>query len=349
MKKKSGTVPNITCLFLVLACASFVSCHAYRKRQVQPYQNLPQQTAVPDLVIYSPHPVEKVEFIVREFRQRTGMYVQMVHGGTGELLSYLQKEEMADKPSADVFWGGGVESLEAAKQFFMPYIPTTVKNIDSSYIDDENLWTGFSVMTMVIVYNEALVPQQKKPERWADLKDAFFSSRIIIPDPEKSGSAYTMLNAILLTSEEENWTLLRAIKKQAFPAGIASSSTSVHQSVACGEFFAGLTSEDAALSFVNSGDTLSIVYPKDGTVAVPDGVALVKNARNAEEAKVFIDFVLSKTVQELIARKWYRRSVRTDIQLPEGARPLNELEILPYNIYEAARQKEKLLQLWRVL
>ena len=336
---------RIQLLFIahILLCINLISCSLHNNK------NSEQHAVQPDLVIYSPHPVDKVEFIVKEFRQRTGMNVHIIHGGTGELLSRLQKEEISDISTADVFWGGGIESLESAKELFQPYTSPETSNIETTYIDKENLWTGFSVMTMVIVYNASLVPSQKVPLKWADIQDPFFSSRIIIPDPEKSGSAYTMLNTILLTSGGANWQLLRAIKQQASPAGIASSSTSVHPSVACGEFFVGLTSEDAALSFVNSGYALSIVYPKDGTVAVPDGVALVKNAKNEAVAKQFIDFVLSETVQDLLARNWNRRSVRTDIELPEGARPLTEPELLQYNIYEAARQKEKLLQLWRAL
>lgn len=306
-----------------------------------------------DLVIYSPHPVDKVAFIVREFRQRTGMQVQIVHGGTGELLLRLQGEERTVGAGADVFWGGGVESLESAKMLFQPYTYPDAQNIAPAYLDPEGLWTGFSVMTMVIVYNASLVPSQKIPASWTDLQDTFFTNRVIIPNPEKSGSAYSMLNAMLLTGNGENWELLRAVKQQTRPSGVADVSTSVHPSVACGEFFAGLTSEDAALSFVNgdrqAGDALSIVYPKDGTIAVPDGVALVKGARHEEAARQFIDFVLGRTVQELIACNWYRRSVRTDIDLPAGARPLEELHILPYNIFAAARRRDKLLQLWRAL
>ncbi|MCR5763864.1 MAG: extracellular solute-binding protein [Treponema sp.] len=328
----------------ILFSAALLSCSAHNnKNKVQ------QQNALPDLVIYSPHPTDKIEFIIREFRQRTGLYVNVIHGGTGELLSRLRGEELSEIPSADVFWGGGVESLESAKELFQPYISTAAKNIKPSYIDDEGLWTGFSVMTMVIVYNGTLVPENKIPNHWSDLKDPFFTSRIIIPDPEKSGSAYTILNAILLTSEGENWDLLRKIKHQSIPAGLASSSTDVHPSVACGEFFAGLTSEDAVLSFAHTENSLSIVYPSDGTVAVPDGVALVKNAEHKENAQAFIDFVLSHTVQELIVHNWNRRSVRTDIKLPSGAKPMEDLKILPYNINDAARKKDRLLQAWRSL
>ena len=99
----------------------------------------------------------------------------------------------------------------------------------------------------------------------------------------------------------------------------------------------------------NSASPLTIVYPEDGTVAVPDGVALVRGAKNEEAAKAFIDFVLSETVQSYIVQNWMRGSVRTDIAIPEKARDLSEINILPYDIYEAARNRELFLEKWRKL
>ena len=247
------------------------------------------ESPTPELVIFSPHPAEKTEPIIREFRQRTGLNVSEIHGGTAELLSNLKSGV-----KADVFWGGGVESLESAKELFEPYISSQASSINPNYIDADHYWTGFSVMTMVIVYNSNLVTGENIPNSWSDLKAPFYSKRVFIPNPEKSGSAYSMLNAILLTSGGENWKLLGAIKNQAGSSGVAANAPSVHTAVASGEYFAGLTSEDSALAFLqnNSDSPLVIVYPKDGTVAVPDGVALVKGAANEDAAKTFIDFVI---------------------------------------------------------
>ena len=300
-----------------------------------------------DLVVFSPHPAEKTEAIIREFRQRTNLVVREVHGGTAELLFRLK----GCVEIADVFWGGGVESLESAKELFQPYESSQSAYITPSSMDAEHLWTGFSLMTMVIVYNSALVKTQDAPDSWNDLKSPFFSSRVFIPDPEKSGSAYSMLNAILLTAEDGNWDLLGAIKQQAASGGVASNAPLVHTAVASGEYFAGLTSEDSALAYLqqNTGSPLSIVYPADGTVSVPDGVALVKGCVNENAAKEFIDFVLSKGVQATVVHDWMRRSVRNDVSLPDKAREVSDIKILSYNIYDAAKNREIFLEHWRQL
>jgi len=327
-------------IFALLACGMLClsSCSRQKKQNITP--------AKPDLVVFTPHPADKTEAIIREFRQRTGITVQEIHGGTAELLSMLKGGAVAD-----VFWGGGVESLEAAKELFMPYVSSESYAINPLYVDSEHRWTGFSVMTMIIVYNSVLVTDKNIPRSWTDLKAPFYSKRVFIPNPEKSGSAYSMLNTILLTSGGENWELLGAIKSQAGSSGVAENAPSVHTSVASGEYFAGLTSEDSALSYLQEHpeSPLSIVYPSDGTVAVADGVALIKGAAHTQPAEVFIDFVLSDTVQSYIVQNWMRVSVRNDVAIPEKACEPSEINILPYDIYEAARNRDLFLEKWREL
>ena len=72
------------------------------------------------LVLYTSHKKEVWWPIVKEFESRTGIWVEVVQGGTNELLEQLQKEQ--DAPRADVMFGGGVESLEACRALFEPYV-----------------------------------------------------------------------------------------------------------------------------------------------------------------------------------------------------------------------------------
>ena len=71
------------------------------------------------LVLYTSHKKEVWWPIVKEFETRTGVWVEVVEGGTNELLERLDKEK--DAPQADVMFGGGVESLESYRDLFAPY------------------------------------------------------------------------------------------------------------------------------------------------------------------------------------------------------------------------------------
>ena len=63
------------------------------------------------LVVYTSHKEEVYWPIVKEFEERTGIWVEVVPGGTNELLARLVAE--SDQPAADVMFGGGVDSLAA--------------------------------------------------------------------------------------------------------------------------------------------------------------------------------------------------------------------------------------------
>lgn len=57
------------------------------------------------LTVYSPHPAETINLVIQEFEEQTGIKVEIVAAGTGELLKRVESE--SDNPLGDVLWGGG--------------------------------------------------------------------------------------------------------------------------------------------------------------------------------------------------------------------------------------------------
>ena len=107
------------------------------------------------LVLYTSHKKEVWWPIVKEFESRTGIWVEVVQGGTNELLEQLQKEQ--DAPRADVMFGGGVESLEACRALFEPYVCRGAEQILPQYRAQDSSWTPFSSLPVVLVYNPKLL------------------------------------------------------------------------------------------------------------------------------------------------------------------------------------------------
>ena len=317
----------------------------------------PSSTSTRRLTIYSPHPDDMTAFVVKEFRQRTGIAATVVSAGTGELLAKLKGE--AKDTRADVLWGGGAESLDSARELFAPYRSVEDAAIPRDFKDPDGLWTGFTVIPMVIVYNRALVPQDQRPRTWRDLARPFFRGRVAFADPERSGSAYTALITVLRAlsvpargvadgplGTAESWAFIDELNTAI--AGVTlSESEAVYGGVAAGEFFAGISFETAALSVFRLGGDLEFVYPVEGTSAVPDGVAMIAGAPHPGEAAAFIDFVLSREVQTVVRERWSRRSVRLDVGAPEGAPPLDSLRLVSYDRKSAARERERVLSEWR--
>ena len=271
------------------------------------------------VVVYSPHDADPLNAGVNLFMEKyPNVKVEVVAAGTGELCNRIAAETA--NPIADVLWGGGADSLAAFKEYFEPYVCANDEFIGAAYKDPDGLWIGESPLPMVIFYNKDLIEKDGLtiPETWEDLTKPEWKGKIAYCLPSKSGSAYTQLCTMILGhgGKEDGWDFIKKLYDN-LDGKIVDSSGKCHKMVADGEFYVGLTLEKAAVQYKDD-PSVGFVYPKDGTSAVPDGVALVKGCPNEENAKLFIDFVTSKECQTEQSENWGRRPVRSDMEVGEG-------------------------------
>ena len=87
--------------------------------------------------------------------------------------------------------------------------------------------------------------------------------------------------------------------------------------VATGEFAVGLTLEYAAQEYVAGGQKeIKLVYPSEGSYLAPEGMFIIKGAKNLDAAKTLYNGLVSKEVQQELLVKNFRRPTRTDIPVP---------------------------------
>ena len=297
------------------------------------------------LVIYTSHKEEVYGPIIKEFQQRTGIWVEVVTGGSGELLERIAMEAVGGQPACDLMFGGGVESLAAYEDCFEPCTPEGVENLRGVGLSEEGLWTPFSSLPLVLIYNTRLVSEGELTG-WADLLDPRWKGRIAFADPTVSGSSYTAALTLFSCIEGDDWDILAALVDN-LDGGALPDSGDVVESVRSGSRYIGVTLEETALK--QRSPELGIVYPAEGTSAVPDGCALIKGAKHAENARAFLDFVLGRDVQELLVSDLHRRSVRTDVHAPEDLPSEAELGIIDYDVHWAGALKEEFIRRWTEL
>lgn len=301
-----------------------------------------------DLVVYSSHPAEMVREIVREFRDRTGLRVRVVAGGTGELLGRLRSG--VDGPRADLLWGGGAESLAAAADLLEPYVSPQAAAVPPGLKDPDGAWTGFTVLPMVLIVNGRLLPESRAPRSWSDLGADAYRGSVAYADPSVSGSAYTILRTLLMAGGggEAGWKVLADLART-LEGSVLPESSQVFRSVASGEYLVGLTFETAVTDAGRAGSDVRVVYPADGTSAVPDCVAVVRGAPHPEAARAFVDFVLGPDVAAVVVGRFGRRSARTDAPAPAGLPPLEALRLVPYDVGASASERDATLARFRDL
>ncbi|AHV97003.1 ABC transporter substrate-binding protein [Paenibacillus sabinae] len=296
------------------------------------------------LTVYSPNAAEINNPIIKEFQDRTGITVDLISGGTGELLKRVQAE--AGNPLGDVFWAGGADSLESYKEYFQPYKTKEYDNLLPAYVDKNSYWTPFNALPMVITYNKELVSESELPKSWEDLLDPKWKGNIAFADPSKSGSSYTQLVTMLTAFGKEDgkgWDYVKKLVAN-MDGKILSGSSLVQRAVPDKEFALGITLEDAALRYIEGGSQIGIIYPAEGTSAVPDGAAIMKGSKNLEQAKQFVDFLVSKDAQEIVQKEFKRRSVRKDVAPVEGLPQTGDIKLVDYNFDWAATNKDEIIK-----
>lgn len=320
-------------LFLFLLCLFLTACaSAPEQTEFSP----PEENR---LVIYTSHKEDVYRPIIREFEERTGIWVELVTGGTSELLERIEQEK-AD-PKADIMFGGGVESLESCRELFCSVRCRDADLLAPGPFQPENRWTPFSALPIVLIYNTKLVDPGSLT-CWEDLTSPEFHGRIAFADPTKSGSSFTALvTAVTAFGEDMLGTFASLLDGKQL-----NSSGEVLNAVVDGSCLVGVTLEETALQRIAAGDNLAMVYPTDGTSCVPDGTAVILGAPHGENAEKFLNFTLSLEVQRMLGSRFYRRSVRQDVTAPESLIPMDEIVRVDYDAQWAAENRERLLNAW---
>lgn len=328
-----------------IAAAMLLLCACSGSERKQEIEELSSSYAVPQekqLIVYTSHKEEVYLPIIREFESRTGIWVELHTGGTTQMFSEVK--EASKEGRCDIMFGGGIESYEAAKDLFMLYEPIEKSALDPDYVDDENRWIPFTELPIVFVYNKKLVSYSELPTTWEELFDSKWKGQIAFADPNNSGTSYTIISTMEQLFNEEPKSLVPRFYEQ-LGGRILPSSGQVIPEVSDGSFLIGITLEETARKAMDQYEDISMLYPEDGTSAVPDGCAMVKNAPHSYNAGKFIDFVVSYDTQRYATENFYRRSARRDVGSNRG----NTETFIKFDVEKSAREEEEVFSLWNAL
>lgn len=303
-----------------------------------------------EITVYSPAPAEPLNGGVEAFTKATGIKVNVVAAGTGELLKRVESESA--NPLCDVVWGGGAESLQAYSKYFQPYKSTSDDIIPSTIKDSAGLWIGESPVPVVIMYNTDVLQKLgvEVPTSWEDLLNPKLKGSISFADPTKSGSAFTLLCTMISAfgkDDGKGWEFITKLYAN-LDGKVQSSSANAYKLVADSEYAIGLTQEKSVKEYLDAGATnVGYIYPSEGTSAVPDAIAIVKDCPNPEGAKAFVDFILGADAQKMQAEQFNRRPARDDLEAPGGLPNLADIPLVQYDFEWAGNSKADILAKWQ--
>lgn len=301
-----------------------------------------------ELSIYTALPDSEVPVYLNAFEKATGIKVNFVRLSAGEILAKLQVEK--NNPQASVWYGGPVDTFISAKEsdLLEKYESPELTNIPDEYKDPDGYYAPFYAGALGFAVNTEWFASKgiDYPATWEDLTKPEFKNEISIAHPGSSGTAYTILASIIqMYGEDEGWEYFKALNENI--RQYTKSGSAPATNVGLGEAAIGLVFSHDGLKPVAEGYPVEVVFPEDGTGYEIGGIALVKNGPEdeMENAKIFIDWVLSKEGQELFEEsKSFRLPVNVTATPPEGAINIDDLKTIDYDFIWAGENRDKLVE-----
>ncbi len=291
------------------------------------------------------------EALVPAFKQATGIELRFVRLSSGEALARLKAE--AQRPQFDVWFGGTgdphmVAFREGLTEFYKPRSWNDLredlrKAVGETYIP---LYTG----AIGFVVNPQVLERRGLPEpkRWADLGDPRYKGLIAMPDPNTSGTGYTILATLVqIYGEEQAFRLLAKIHRNV--AQYTRSGAAPGQLAGRGDVAIAILFAHDGVKFAKEGFPLKVYFPLEGTGYEIGGLSLVKGAPNREAAIRFIEWALTPEAQAIAAKVGsFQIPSNKKTPVPPEAPKLSTITLIRYDFlkYGSAEVRDRLVGRW---
>jgi len=222
------------------------------------------------------------------------------------------------RPDAEIWWGGLLSLLEKAYEGLLPYNSTYKGGINATSYplmdlhDSTPQWYAASLTGIGVMYNEQALQRLNlsAPKRWIDLLEEGYEGKIAMVDPAKSELTSPLISTMI---QSKNWTggWEYLVRLSALIGRYDENEVESTLKVASG--FMPL----AVIPDFYAYDKITVYPPGidftylDAAIVQPDPVAIIKRGRYLDEAKAFMDFILSQEGQNIIGR--YRLPIRGDV------------------------------------
>lgn len=273
------------------------------------------------LTVYTAGPGSLSSKLAAGFEKETGVKVDIFQSTTGKVMARLDAEQA--NPRADVLISASWDTATDLQQrgWLLPYESKNAAQVPAPFKTPYYVAQGISALG--IVWNSK--SGTPEPKDWQDLAQPAFKDKVTTPDPALSGASLDLIIGLQNAQNENAWKLFDALKNNGMiVAGPnAQALTPVLQGAKAAVFGAV---DYVAYNSVEQGESIKVIFPTSGTAIAPRPMMILKSSKHQDQAKAFVDYVLSPAGQEAVAEAWLMPA-RQDI---DAKRPLfKSLTLLP--------------------
>jgi iron(III) transport system substrate-binding protein len=307
------------------------------------------QTSNGKLTVYAGMHKDHALRAIEVFERETGIKVKLKRLSSGEILDLIRSE--INQPQASVWYGGPVDAFIQAQHegLLYPYISNNAIMIDDKDKDIEGYWTGIYKGALAFVTNKQWLQEigETAPTSWRDLLEPHYNGKIVTGDPRTSGTAFTVLATVVqLWGEEHGYSYLKILDN--YTPQYMSSGEVMGRRVGMKEDGTAIMFAHDAMKYYKEGfRDLIITFPKEGTGYEIGAVAILNGSPDLKEAKLFVDWTLTKEAQELGQHVGnYQTLTNMYAVSPEDSFSLSDLYVISYDHEWAGKNRQRLVNRW---
>ena len=300
------------------------------------------------LHLYTALDTNEAKIYIRAFEEETGIQVRWVRLSAGEVLVRIRSERA--NPQVALWFGGPSPEFIVAKNegLLAPYTPRIDFEPPPGTFDEAHYWTGFYFGAIGFASNTEILARKgiSPPASWYDLLKPSFKGEISVAYAYTSGTANTLLAAIVqMMGEDAGFDYIAKLNQNVHHYN-RSGSACVTQ-VGFGEVAVGIAfSHDIVKKGPAKGYPVVLSFPKEGTGFEIGAMALVKGGPNQVAAKRFMDWALSVRAQNLM-QKWFRTPLNPNAEVAQGAVTADKVKLIEFDSIWAANHRQRLVERWR--
>lgn len=309
-----------------------------------------------DLVVYTARVEGLNKIVIEGFEKATGLKVETITGGSGEVLKRAVADAESGNVYADILWSADATMLSANKDLFQVYVSSENDKMMKPFQNDgSNVFTAAIAEPNVIIVNTDMLKELGvEVNGYADLLQPELKGKIISGDPANSSSAFQCLIGMLYGMGKDNdpmsqeaWDFLDQFLKN-LEGKQANSSSQIYKGVAQGEYAVGLSFEDPCVALQAAGEyPVKVVYPVEGLIFPGESVQILKDAPHLENAQKFVDFLLSEATMNEIGMNLNLRPLREGATLNENMVPNDQLKLFDnYDENWVAEHKAEIISMY---
>ncbi len=293
------------------------------------------------LVFYSALDLYVAELVAKKFEEKyPKIKVQAQRSGSERIYLRVEQEYASGIHAVDVVDSTDLTHFLAWKRkgILVPYVPEDVVAWPKEQRDPDGFFATNRATLSAVGYNTQLFKDEDAPKSYLDLLEPRFKGKIVKAHPGYSGNIMT---STFILSRLLGWSYFEKLGQQRVLQ--IQSSTEPPKKLALGErsvMFDG--NEYNTILEIKKGAPLKLVYMAEGTPLMVGTAAVVKDAPHPNAARLFLSFLYSLDVQQLLVNEAGTRSFHPGVKEPDGRVPLSSIKLLTSDPIELEKAIEEI-------